>query len=362
MVILFAAVALFFILFEFVLRLFWPQNVKVSHMNDLPLVYHDSRLGYVCNRLAHVKVRTPEFTVEYKINGDGLRDASGRAESIHSVKVLLLGASFAFGAANNYEKIWPVIFEKGLKSIGHDVAVIKAGVPFHNTDNDALYLERIFPKYKPDVVILTFMPAILFINTLVQDGIASLTKRPRREDDIIGMNNRIRGLHIATLLKRLLIANDLLYFLIYMRTSRAQLFITPFNDTVKAQMDITQSLLARMAEFCKQRETQFLVLSIPQQFQVIAQARHYQFWNVDVNGIDRLFNEFAEVRGFSWLTSLKELSDQYRVEGSNQFFRLDGHLNNEGNALIGKYLQRSFLVERAKFTKKNLFPDNTEIS
>jgi hypothetical protein len=127
-----------------------------------------------------------------------------------------------------------------------------------------------------------------------------------------------------------------------MRTARAQFFVTPFNRTVSQQLDITKEFLSRMEAFCRDRSIPFVVLSIPQQFQIIARTRGRTFQNIDVNCIDRTLGDFAIRKGFEWIPTLPLLSEAYRSTRKNCFFRLDGHLTNEGNRLVGEYVANWF--------------------
>lgn len=285
-------IALAFLIFlfmfsEFILRCFLPQNVNPIHVNGKKLTIRDENVGFVCNNPgAHVRAIGPEFSVEYKINEEGLRDEFNYKDNRASIRILLIGDSYAFGAANDYDKIWPVVFERKLKQYGYNVDVIKAGIPFANTDGDVLYLENIVHKYAPDFVIYNFLPNNLFVNMpIVNDGNSSALKK-RSDEDIIGMNNKISSLHIVTLLKRILISNDFLYALIYIHSIRGQYFKMPPNNKVNNQIEVTKSLLLRMKEFCQSNRTRFLVLSLPQQFQVLLKARSYKFLDADVDFID----------------------------------------------------------------------------
>lgn len=331
------------LVFEFILRHFFPQNVNRIHVNGKKLTMHDEIVGFVCNPGAHVRTNGPEFSAEYKINEAGLRDEFKYENSRAAIRILIIGDSFAFGAANNYDQIWPVIFERKLKQYGYDVEVIKAGIPFRNTDGDVLYLENILPKYTPDFVIYNFLPNNLFVNRpLVNDG-NSLKLKKRSDEDIIGMNNKIGSLHIITFLRRVLISNDFLYAFIYMHTSRGQFFKVPQNNKVKHQIKVTKNLLSRMVEFCRNNHTRFLVLSLPQQFQVLLNARQYKILGADVSFIDNTFSQFAYEKEFAWIQTLPKLADTYHSTGRDCYFRLDGHLNNEGNLLIGEYLADEFI-------------------
>ena len=110
-------------------------------------------------------------------------------------------------------------------------------------------------------------------------------------------------------------------------------------------MDITKKLFTRMNIYCRAKGALFLVLSIPQQFHTIVAARGYKFRNLDVEGIDRVFSEFSKEKGFLWMPALPVIGEKYRTEKKNYYFLLDGHLNNQGNHLIGTYLSEVLAAE-----------------
>ena len=56
----------------------------------------------------------------------------------------------------------------------------------------------------------------------------------------------------------------------------------------------------------------------------------------DPDLVDRLFSGFAEERGFAWVASLDRQAEAYRESGNALYFRLDGHLNNSGNAVVAE--------------------------
>jgi hypothetical protein len=84
-----------------------------------------------------------------------------------------------------------------------------------------------------------------------------------------------------------------------MLTRRLEYFTTPPSATLRQQIDITKALLQRVQSFCKQKESDLVVLSIPQQFQVLAPERA-ETLGVDVDAIDRIFAAFSRERGFTW--------------------------------------------------------------
>ena len=63
---------------------------------------------------------------------------------------------------------------------------------------------------------------------------------------------------------------------------------------------------------------------------------------IDVDFIDREYSGFAAANGFRWIPLLPDLTERYRAGGTDLFYRLDGHLNSEGNAFVGSSLYTKF--------------------
>lgn len=344
--IIIVASVLLFILCEVVIRHFWPQDTNTIGPESLAI--KDSLLEHRLRPNSRAVVTGPEFTFEYEIDKDGLRDESNHLSPKPSglIRILLLGDSMTFGFGNSYDKIWPVIFERKLLETGYNVDVVKAGVPGYDTRQEVLYLERIFAKYNPDTVVLTFLSHDLFSNLPISNNESLETLRPVNQNNAgIGARDDKRfSFHSATLATRLLISNDLLYSLLYLITPRAQFFTLPMNNKLQQQINITKDLMSRASHYCRAKGADFIVLSIPQQFQVIVKAHNYKFGNTDVDFIDEVFSEFAAKEGFIWIPALEALAEKYPSDKNHDlYFRLDGHLNNYGNYSIGDYFSVKFI-------------------
>jgi lysophospholipase L1-like esterase len=287
-------------------------------------------------------VRGPEFAVEYVHNGKALRDEFEHAlpNPEATTRILVLGDSFAYGSGNPYDQIWPTLFERRLLADGYPVDVVKAGVPGFDTRSEALYLEQIFSDYDPDVVLLTFLPNDLFTNTPIEKVDANLDEH---ESPTRGIDGKASDLHSLIIAKRLLMANDWLYVRLYTLTKRAEYFATPPTPALRRQIEVTKALLERIGNFCRQWERDLVILSIPQQFQVLA-PDSADAPGVDVEAIDRVFAEFADAQGFTWLPALRELSKAYRSGGEDLYYRFDGHLNGLGNRAVAEFLAAEFIA------------------
>lgn len=316
-----------------------PQDTKVTFANNQSIGLEDRTLGHVLRPNSHSIVKTPEFLVEYYINRDGMRDEKLHKQTklADTTRVLLIGDSFTYGEANHYDDIWPVIFERRILEQGYDADIIKAGVPGFDTTKELQYLKRLYPIYKPDIVVFVFLPNDLFTNTPLDNNAST------NYDWVVraGADKKIQ-LHSLILFKRLLLEIDYIYTQLYYITPRSQYFIHPMTTQVDNQIELTKNLLSEAAAYCKERNAEFIVLSIPQQFQVIVKSNNGSN-DVDVDMIDSIFLEYSREAGFLWIPSLTVLTDKYKTTGTDQYFRLDGHLNKNGNLIIGNYFSGVFV-------------------
>jgi hypothetical protein len=337
---------LLIVLLEIVLRLFMPQTLRYASADGLTLGKPDSIVGHVNMPAARVTVRGPEYAVEYRINGEGLRDESQHVipKPAGITRILLLGDSFTFGDGSDYSDIWPVVFERMLREEGYGAGVVKAGVDGYDTSTEVLYLERLLPEYDPDIVVLAFLPNDLFTNVPVTDEGPTGMIPGRCPADIEAVVGPSRGidLHSVRFAKRLVIRNDRLYAGLYLITARKEFFTVPWSDELAGRIAVTKDLLKRAHAFCKEHGVEFVVLSIPQQFQVLVAANGYELDGIDVSYIDELFSWFAAEEGFVWITVMPDLVETYRSEKNDLYFRLDGHLNPAGNRCVGESLFRQF--------------------
>lgn len=323
------------LLLEGSVRLFNPQRTEMEMVAERSLAMEDSRLGYRLKPGAVAVEHAPEFTARYTINQQGLRDAAQyeRPKAEASTRLLLLGDSFAFGYGNDYDYIFPVLVEQELVARGRRVELVKGGVPGYDTRIEVLYLKQLFAQTAPDAVILVFLPNDLFTNEPLQaDDSAN-----RRNPAVVNADEKGLTLHALTLFQRLLMSNDRVYSFLYTATARRQYFQSPLSDEAQYRLATTTALLREVTHFCRERGVPLVVLSIPQLFQVLFEARGYQQEGIDVHYIDRELGRVAEQEGFRWISALNTLARAYSESGQNLYYRWDGHLNRGGNRVVGEY-------------------------
>jgi lysophospholipase L1-like esterase len=333
---------LMLLLFEGAIRIFSPQTQETIYENNESLGIQDRQLGYAYRPGAKSRVTGPEFSVEYKINREGLRDETehplpkpnGRA------RVLLLGDSFTFGVGGSYDKIWPVLLEKRLAEKGIPMDVVKAGAAAFDTQTELIYLTRLFPRYEPDLVVVGFLPNDLHTNApLVGADFSTIQVAPNENNITIqARGEKNTALHSVALLKRLLMRDDLLYSKLYRMTARAEFFRKPKSPLLTRQMGVTQELFLALIRYCRERNVDLLVLSIPQQVQVLLAANDDRFDGMDIHFVDEELGRFAAAQGIRWAPALPLLTEDYRQHREELYYRFDGHLTDRGNERVGAFI------------------------
>ncbi len=320
---------------DFAVRVFAPQADRMIVLAGGTLGLYDPVIGHTLRPGADVREVSPEFDVEYKVNAVGLRDNSTHEHrpNAGTTRILLVGDSFTFGWGVPYDRTWPVLLEQGLHERGENVEIIKAGVPGYSTDQELEYLKRLSTSFKPDWVFLVFAANDLFDNAPIGQRSSSLPGIGNAENSKVLVPFEI---DLVTLAERLLMHFDFAYLRLYMLTPRVQYFEEPANARLAKQLDVTKDLLGEAFRYCQANKLGFAVISLPQEFQVLAHQAHLKHVNVD--STDSVLSNFAKESGFQWIPGLDALEQGYESTGRDTFFRRDGHMNAYGNRLVADCL------------------------
>jgi GDSL-like Lipase/Acylhydrolase family len=112
---------------------------------------HDANLGWSNSPGAEGVFHHPRFTINVKINPQGLRDREYTYERTPgSRRVLVIGDSFVWGYGVEQQETFPKLLEARQPG----VEVINAGVAGYGTDQELLWLRSEGVRYRPDLVIL----------------------------------------------------------------------------------------------------------------------------------------------------------------------------------------------------------------
>jgi lysophospholipase L1-like esterase len=326
---------------EIVLRIFAPQlpRTEAAQSRALP----DSLLGYRYRANSTARHITPEFDVHYVIDEQGFRrrDQPVAADS-SAMRILAVGDSFTFGDGNEEKDTWLRVAERAVRArVGParhiDVQVINAGVEGYDTRSELLWLEELTPKIRPAIVVLGFVANDVYTNRPV-----TAPPPPMIHPQVSGAF----ALHTVALAKRLAVQNDKLYANMFLFTARRKYYATAPDSTVARQMRITKDLLHEMADYCRAHDMQLVVVSIPQEYSVISVANNLQVKGIDPAIVDAQLGPAVRNDGCVWIDALPRLAAVYGQSHRDLFYRVDGHLTNEGNRVLGE-LVAATLIPRA---------------
>jgi lysophospholipase L1-like esterase len=97
---------------------------------------------------------------EISINSDGFRDREFEVEkSNNTFRIVVLGDSVAFGYGININETFAKILEREINELitGQKFEVLNLAVPGHNTWQEVEFFKMKGLKYKPDIVIITYV-------------------------------------------------------------------------------------------------------------------------------------------------------------------------------------------------------------
>jgi hypothetical protein len=328
------------ILIEGTVRLFWNQKSEVKFITHRAAVDMDSaKFTFRLKPNMQYTQTNPEFSVTYSTNAEGFRDQSvylNKERDTAKVRILALGDSFTFGSGSEYEDTWLAKLERELKIHGKPIEIIKAGVPAYNQFLEYHLMVDVIGLYKPDYVFIGFLPNDLFDNKPLDEVSAPTNLVPAANT---GANREIQSAANASrsdyqtfeLVKRLMLQIDKIYLGIYERTGRIEFFKNTeyLKPKAKKRYELTAELFRRIKLVCDANGARLVVISIPQQYQVL---KNDQSQEIDVYAIDKFFGKKAAESGYIWITSLPEFKEQAKNQA--EYHRVDGHLTPFGNTVL----------------------------
>jgi len=312
---------------EATLRAASPQLPRIEEIQGLSRAVEDRVLGHRYRPSTRTVQQTPEFIAEYIIDADGRRVGTQHPDAL-GVRVLVLGDSFTFGLGVAPDDVWTSVMVRALVSRGLRVDLVNAGVEGYDTRAEAHWLFELAPSVRPQVVLLALAANDVYTNRPLDDA-------PDRSEE--GQRGGGFALHSVAWAWRLVVQSDWLYTRLFLVASpHTEYYATPTTQHVADQLAVTRDLIGRMQSYCRERGVEFAVVSIPQQFGVVATANGYRLRGVDTDVIDDHLVGLAHERGFPWIAMRQPLADAYRATGRDAYYRVDGHLTAEGDHIVGE--------------------------
>ena len=292
--------------------------------------------------------RTGYYEPDYR-NSLGMREPREPGETAGDRVILMLGDSHTYGVGVRYEDSYPARLEAELEARDPDarVAVINGGIGGSDTQIAFSQLERLYPLYKPEVVVLGFHSADISQNRIAQrtsrETDLTVARRaeaaPRSAEEIEEMIH-VREEEFSTLwlmhgyLRRKSHAMTALSF--YYKCYLIKFLPAPDADFLEqglATREFQPSVrfLDQMNDYLVERDVELVLLSIPPL---------NRFDSYPNERLDETLAEYAESRGARFVSPLPALSRHRAAD--LRVSKRDGHYNEDGNRVLGEVLADFF--------------------
>jgi len=359
LLLLFVTILIFLFFFEIFLRVFYPQEIFPVN------IYENSPTRrYVLKKNFFGTHYHPEFTVHYKTNSKGLRDYEHNYEKKNNTfRILVLGDSMTFGEGVEVNESYPKILEKLLNNNtqGKKFEVINAALPAQNTDQELIYFMEEGYKYNPDLIILGFYigndiygnyywPVVLVDNGTMKHRKLNYYDITLRKYDkfipfyhflvthsqaIVFFKFKISAI-LHNLRRREVNINENSSF-----TTRS-LFLIDETPLWHKVWNLTYFLIKKTNDEIKEKNnsTKFVIVLIPHRVQVYEELWDEEFFNntkANSELPNNLIKNFSRMENITIIDLLPKFK-KFAEEGKQLYYKIDEHLNKEGNKLAAEII------------------------
>ncbi len=357
------------IIAEILLMIFFPQHLITdkrfsTEFNEnygwynVPDFYHEQR-----------SVDTGK-KIFFKHNSKGLRSDVEHDYESSAKRMAVLGDSYVYGSQLDQEETFPYY----LQSLS-DYEILNFGVPAWGPDQSYLFLQDEVIKYSPDVVIFMLFQNdfsdAFFIETPgsyrkpgfeLVDGKLNLMNYPvseiEKKEDKKSMVKQIDG-HLSSKMNLYYLFRHNLYGVIgdifkkkveYSETYHDSVEVSlqkEYNQNMRYSMILVCELLAKMGEFAKDNDMEFVVINVPSAIQAdldIRKSTFDRYSDVSIDDFDftkpnRLVQGCTQMNEVAYFDLLPAFSQE-----SDLFIKADLHWNAAGSEFAAD-LVHDFLVE-----------------
>lgn len=378
---------------EIGLRLYYYGHV--SPFIGGPKLYRpDPQVGFVLNPNLRSSQQRPAFIVAVNTNSLGLRGPELKPKS-DKYRIAVLGDSHTFGSGLNNNETLPARLEIELNKLaGADrFEVINVGSPAHNTVQEYIQLQRLAKKIDADLWILAFTGENdIHFNTLELQ--AQMTSGPRRpvaklnDDGSLEINysgaeryfeknkwrldvqlkDRPWFQNTATYLRGKIAwksfgapvsVPDPNIILGWPYLSEYSPEYTPpevasidYEKLWQEGWDVTKSLILAMRDETKKLQSDFMMLSVPSDFQEKAGLQEsfkklFPNLKVDDTRGDRALKAFGDANGIPMLDARSALT-KARADGIDEmhYTIFDSHMKPIAHEIMAKDLARQLMSQK----------------
>ena len=299
---------------EVLLRIIWPQPL---YSFEKGLFINSKEYGYCLASLVERNHRQPEYHYKIKSNSYGFRGSEPNFNA--KFRILILGDSFGMGQGVGGGKNFCELSQSYFDKQGMDTNIFNTSIGGYCGINEVKVLKRFIDDYKPNLVILLFSRNDIgpIRSLVVQNGYLVLNME----------NNKLFAL------REWLNNHSHLYCLI-----KRFYYGTKHQESIKKGISVTAGALGiknavgyvlEMKKICDAYKVPFTVVICP-----LAGSHKDTLGDM----FNRNINDNS-VYFVDWASFLPKQNKE------RLFYKIDGHLTEEGNAYFSKYLNQLILTE-----------------
>jgi lysophospholipase L1-like esterase len=322
-------VILFSVLAELILRAMLPPLIEWKVPQEV--YQYDSQTGHWLEPNQQANTHSASVIT----NSEGLRDRDYTPKASNgAIRILAFGDSQTFGNGIELVETWPKQLEQVLNSTdkNKNYEVINAGLAGTDTWQHEIILERLLPKYNPDIVVLAF-----YVNDAVKKFTPSPEMKSKQE---AGQNRLVYTLKKSALLMSLRTAVGAVKNML----SPAKGFLMQQallkgedNPVLQERWQQVAQSIASMQRTSNVYKTRFMIFSIPRRDQIDGRMPWDSYYGK--------LTAIAEQNQVPVYSMLKPLQAAYKDHGRNLFIPWDGHNTAIANQVIAESLGKKILNE-----------------
>lgn len=321
------SLAFFAVIAEFVLRAALPNLI----------IWKDPQESYQYDKtIGHWLVPNQKsFTHDKNVitNSEGLRDREyGSNAPAHTIRILSLGDSQTFGNGLDLGATWPKQLEKilNISDSKSSYEVINAGLAGSDTWQHEVILERLLPKYNPDIIVLAF-----YVNDVVRKFTPSPEMKKKQESH---QNRLVYTLKKSALLLSLRTAVGAVKNMINPSDGfllQQALLKGEDNPVLNGRWKQVSESIASMKRMSDIYHAKFMIFVLPRRDQVDGRMP----WSAYYGKLSLI----AKQSKVPVISMLEPLQAAYKEYGKKLFIPWDGHNTEIANHVIAETLSHKLL-------------------
>ena len=362
-------IILLLILFEFSLRLFYPQQIfKHTVIEASTQIFNESYYFpwelKPLTKTQQISV-TDEFNISINTNSLGYRDYEFTIKKPEDInRILVIGDSTTYGFGVEIDETYAKVLEKYLnEEINKEYSVINAGFKSgRSLDTEYLFVKNEGISLNPDVIIVGFFMGDDFHdyrrNIWELDNNRDIA-RIKSKDIYIDSQNRLRNIENnskKSIKENIYKINVFLsfhshFYILFKNTFRNILltiqngkpepgiYSLNYSERVKKDIETTLGLIIKMKKIANEHNIKLVILIIPTKDQVY----NYKIKDKENNLLNwtkpnDILIDFGAKNNIEIIDILPNLREYVKYNKYSIYFKIDPHWNKNGNHIAGRLL------------------------